>query len=276
MTQSRRRYISRFFTTKFSVGNLDFNRHIGNFVVQNQRHPIKKGLRSGSKTNRKNKKSMKNPERILAEKLLQISAIKLQPDMPFVWGSGWNSPIYNDNRRILSYPDVRNFVKIEMARVILEHFDGAQVIASVPNGAIPIGAIVADSLGLPFIFVRDTPKDHGLENMIEGNLKPGQRVVLIEDIVSTGGTAVRASEAIRNAGGEVIGVTSVFTFEFPESVKRFREENLTLVSLSDYSTLLDAALATDYIQPSELKTLQEWRTDPANWVPERMERRNSF
>lgn len=219
---------------------------------------------------------MKTPARILAEKLLQISAIKLQPDMPFVWGSGWNSPIYNDNRRILSYPDVRNFVKIEMSRAILENFDGTQVVASVPNGAIPIGAIVADSLGLPFIFVRDTPKDHGLENMIEGNLKPGQKVVLIEDIISTGSTAVRAAEAIRNAGGEVLGVTSVFTFEFPEAVKRFREENLTLMSLSDYTTLLEVALAIDYIQPNELKTLQEWRKDPANWVPSVDKRRNSF
>lgn len=210
---------------------------------------------------------MKNPERILAEKLLQISAIKLQPDMPFMWGSGWNSPIYNDNRRLLSYPDVRNYVKVEMARVILENFEGTQVVASVANGAIPIGAIVADTLGLPFVFVRNHPKDHGLENLIEGNLKPGQKVVIIEDIVSTGGTAVRALEAIRNAGGEALGIVSVFTFEFPESVKRFREENINLISLSDFSTMLDVALSINYIQPGELKTLQEWRRDPANWTP---------
>ncbi|MDE6768502.1 MAG: orotate phosphoribosyltransferase, partial [Muribaculaceae bacterium] len=146
---------------------------------------------------------MKKPERILAEKLLQISAIKLQPENPFVWGSGWNSPIYNDNRRILSYPDIRNYVKVEFARVILENFPEIEALAGVATGAIAFGAIVADILGIPYVYVRSTPKDHGLENLIEGNLKPGTKVVVLEDLVSTGGNSLKAVEVIRTYGCEV-------------------------------------------------------------------------
>lgn len=210
---------------------------------------------------------MRTPDRLLAEKLLQISALKLQPDRPFTWGSGWNSPIYNDNRKALSYPDIRNFIKVEMSRIILENFSDAQAVASVAVGAIPIGAIIADTLGLPFVFVRNEPKDHGLENTIEGNLKPGQKVVVVEDLVSTAGTSLKAIEAIRNAGCEVVGITAVFNYEFPMAVKRLRDENVTMIALSNYSSMLEVALATNYIQESDLETLKEWRKDPANWVP---------
>lgn len=214
---------------------------------------------------------MKNPARILAEKLLQINAIKLQPDNPFIWGSGWNSPIYNDNRKVLSYPDIRNFIKIEMSRIILENFGEADAIASVANGAVPMGAIIADTLGLPFVYVRSEPKDHGLENMIEGNLKPGQKVVVVEDLVSTGGSSLKVVEAIRNAGCEVIGMTAVFDYEFPMAVKHFRNQNVTLIPLSNYSAMLEAALDIEYIQPADVETLKEWRRDPANWVPDTIE-----
>jgi len=214
---------------------------------------------------------MKKPERLLAEKLLQISAIKLQPDIPFVWGSGWNSPIYNENPRLLSYPDIRNLIKVEMAKVVIEHFPEADAIASVSTGAIPMGAIVADTLGLPFLFVRSTPKDHGLENLIEGNLKPGHKVVLVDDLVSTGASSVKASEVLRMAGGEVLGLMAIFSYEFPMAVKRLRDENIPLISLVNYSSMLEVALEIEYIRQEDIDTLQEWRKDPANWVPNNIE-----
>lgn len=210
---------------------------------------------------------MKATEKLLAEKLLQISAIKLQPQNPFVWASGWNSPIYNDNRRILSYPDIRNFVKVEFARAILENFPDAQAIAGVAMGAIAIGAIVADTLGLPYVYVRDTPKDHGLENSIEGNLKPGTKVVVIEDLVSTGGSSLKTVELLQNYGTEVVGMTCLFNYRFPMAVKRFHEANITLISLCDYSTMIEVAEDTQFISKAEAETLREWREDPANWMP---------
>ena len=210
---------------------------------------------------------MKQPERLLAEKLLQISAIKLQPDNPFTWASGWNSPIYTDNRKTLSYPEIRNLIKVELSRIILENFPEADAIAGVATGAIAMGALVADTLGLPYVYVRSTPKDHGLENLIEGNLKPGQKVVVIEDLVSTGGSSLKAVKAIRNAGCEVAGMTAIFSYEFPISVKRFREANVNLIALSNYSAMLDAALEINYIREEDLATLQEWRKDPAVWTP---------
>lgn len=211
---------------------------------------------------------MKKPERILAEKLLQISAIKLQPQNPFVWASGWNSPIYNDNRRILSYPDIRNFVKVEFARVILEHFPEVEAIASVATGAIAIGAIVADTLGLPYVYVRATPKDHGLENLIEGNLKPGKKVVVVEDLVSTGGSSLKTVEILRNYGTEVVGMACLFNYQFPMAIKRFHEMNVDLVSLCDYTSMLEVAEQTNFVSPSEADAIREWREDPAAWMPE--------
>lgn len=204
----------------------------------------------------------------LAEKLLQISAIKLQPSSPFVWSSGWNSPIYNDNRKALSYPDVRNFIKIELARVILEHFPEVEAIASVANGAIAFGLLAADATGLPFAFVRDTPKDHGLENLIEGNLKPGWKVVVIEDLISTGGNSLHAIETVNNAGCEVIGMAALFSYEFPIAVKRFREANVNSVALCTFTSMLEAAEETQFISKVEADTLRKWRENPGAWVPQ--------
>ena len=206
------------------------------------------------------------PDKALAEKLLQINAITLQPDNPFVWASGWNSPIYTDNRKALSYPDLRSFIKVELCRHILEDFPECQVVAGVATGAIAMGAIVADTLALPYVYVRSTPKDHGMENLIEGNLKPGSKVVVIEDLVSTGGSSLKAVAAIRAAGCEVIGMLANFSYEFPISVKRFRDAGVRMIPLCTYSTMLDAAQDAHYIRPEDMATLQEWRRDPANWV----------
>ncbi|MCM1378238.1 MAG: orotate phosphoribosyltransferase [Clostridium sp.] len=210
---------------------------------------------------------MNTPDRLLAERLLHISAIKLQPESPFIWASGWNSPIYTDNRRALSYPDVRNFIKIELCRKILENFPEVDAIAGVATGAIAIAAIAADCLDLPFVYVRSTPKDHGLENMIEGNLRPGSKVVVVEDLIGTGGSSLNVVEAIRNVGCDVIGMAALFNFEFPIAVKRFRDENINLVSLLTYTTMIEVASKIHYIAPDDIKTLTEWRKDPANWTP---------
>lgn len=210
---------------------------------------------------------MKNPDRLLAEKLLQISAINLQPENPFTWASGWNSPIYTDNRKTLSYPDIRTLIKVELCRMILENFPEANAIAGVATGAIAMGALVADTLGLPYVYVRSTPKDHGLENLIEGNLKPGSKVVVIEDLVSTGGSSLKAVEAIRNSGCEVVGMCALFSYEFPLALKRFRDANVKLLTISNYSSLLEVALETNYIRSSDIETLKEWRKDPAVWTP---------
>ena len=209
---------------------------------------------------------MKKLESLVAEKLLKISAIKLQPNNPFVWASGWNSPIYTDNRKTLSYPELRNFIKIELCRVIMENFTAPDAVAGVATGAIAQGALVADELGLPYVYVRSTPKDHGLENLIEGTLKPGQKVVVIEDLVSTGGSSLKAVEAIRNAGCEVVGMVAIFTYEFPVAVKRFNDAGVKLITLSNYNSMLEAAIDIDYIKNEDLETLKEWRKDPANWV----------
>lgn len=210
---------------------------------------------------------MKDLDRLLAETLLKISAIKLQPEHPFTWASGWNSPIYTDNRKTLSYPSVRTFIKVEMCRLIMENFGTPDAIAGVATGAIAMGAMVADDLGLPYVYVRSTPKDHGLENLIEGNLKPGQKVVVIEDLISTGGSSLKAVEAIRAAGCEVVGMAAIFTYGFPIAINRFKEAGVNLVTLSNYNAMLESALETKYIRAEDLDTLKEWRKDPANWTP---------
>lgn len=210
---------------------------------------------------------MKSSDKLLAEKLLHISAIQLQPESPFIWASGWNSPIYTDIRKALSYVDVRNFIKVELARTILESFPDADAVAGVAKGAVAFSAITADTLGLPFAFVRSTPKDHGLENMIEGNLKPGWKVVVIEDIVSTGGSCITSVEALRNVGCEVEGIVSVFDFEFPLALQRFNKENIQLKSLLSYSVMIDVAKEIHYLNDADVETLKEWREDPASWTP---------
>lgn len=208
---------------------------------------------------------MQTVRKLTAEKLLRIKAIKLQPSNPFTWASGWESPIYCDNRKLMSYPAVRNFIKVEFARLILEKYPQADAIAGVATGAIAPGALVADILGLPFVYIRSTPKDHGLENLIEGDLKPKQKVVVIEDLVSTGGSSLKAVEAIRRDGSDVLGMVAVFTYGFPQALQRMQEERVELTTLCDYDAILDEALATDYIDESELRTLQDWRRDPENW-----------
>lgn len=210
---------------------------------------------------------MKQLDLLLAKKLLKISAIKLQPDAPFVWASGWNSPIYTDNRVTLSYPDVRNFIKIELSRLIAENFGEAQVVAGVATGAIAQGALVADTLGLPFVYVRSTPKDHGLENLIEGNINPGQKVVIVEDLVSTGKSSLKAAEAVRNAGGEVVGMVAIFTYEFPVAAQAFKKAGIKLITISNYSAMIQAAVETNYVKSTDVEALEQWREDPANWTP---------
>lgn len=208
---------------------------------------------------------MNSLEKITAEKLLKIKAVKLQPANPFTWASGWKSPIYCDNRKLMSYPTIRNFLKIQFGRIILEKHPDVEAIAGVATGAIAPGAIVADLLGLPFVYVRSTPKGHGLENLIEGDLKPNQKVVVVEDLVSTGLSSLKAVEAIRKDGAEVLGMVSIFTYGFPVATKNMQEANVQLTSLSNYEAILDEAVRTEYIDESDLQTLQNWREQPDTW-----------
>jgi orotate phosphoribosyltransferase len=211
---------------------------------------------------------MKSLEKSVAEKLLKIKAVKLQPNNPFVWASGWNSPIYCDNRKTLSYPQIRSYIKIEIARLILEMYPEVEVIAGVATGAIAQAALVADALGLPFVYIRPTPKDHGLENMIEGDLRPKQKVVVIEDLISTGGSSLKAVEAIRNDGSEVLGMIAIFTYGFPVADQKFKKAKVKLTTLCTYDAVLSEALATNYISVDDIETLQEWRQNPSTWKTE--------
>jgi orotate phosphoribosyltransferase len=208
---------------------------------------------------------MKTLEKIFAGKLLKVKAIKLQPDNPFTWASGWKSPFYCDNRKTLSYADLRTFVKTELSRVVLENFEEVDAIAGVATGAIAQGALVADALNLPFVYVRSKPKDHGLENLIEGELKPGMKVVVIEDLISTGGSSLKAVEAIRNNGCEVVGMVASYTYGFDVAKKAFDEANVKLVTLTNYEAVLEVALQTGYITENHIEMLNDWRRDPAHW-----------
>ena len=208
---------------------------------------------------------MNTLEKITAKKLLKIKAVKLQPSNPFTWASGWKSPIYCDNRKLMSYPEIRNFLKIQFSRIILEKYPNVEAIAGVATGAIAPGAIVADLLGLPFVYVRATPKGHGLENLIEGDLRPNQKVIVIEDLVSTGLSSLKAVEAIRKNGAVVLGMLSIFTYDFPIAAKNMKDANVELTSLSNYDAILEEALSTEYIDESELQTLQNWRKNPDTW-----------
>ena len=202
---------------------------------------------------------------IFASKLLKVKAIKLQPTNPFTWASGWKSPFYCDNRKTLSYTDLRTFVKIELTRLIMENFPEADAIAGVATGAIAQGALVADAMALPFVYVRNKPKDHGLENLIEGELKPGMKVVVVEDLVSTGGSSLKAVEAIRNNGCEVIGMVASYTYGFPAAEAAFHAANVPLITLTNYDAVIQEALRTGYISECQVETLNEWRKDPAHW-----------
>lgn len=208
---------------------------------------------------------MNTLESIFAAKLLNVKAIKLQPANPFTWASGWKSPFYCDNRKTLSYADLRTFVKVELTRTIMEQFPEAQAVAGVATGAIAQGALVADALNLPFAYVRSKPKDHGLENLIEGELKPGMKVVVVEDLISTGGSSLKAVEAIRKGGCEVIGMVASYTYGFPVAEKAFQDAGVKLVTLTDYEAVVAEALRTGYIAENEVQMLHEWRQDPAHW-----------
>ncbi|WP_394698658.1 orotate phosphoribosyltransferase [uncultured Draconibacterium sp.] len=201
----------------------------------------------------------------VTKKLLEINTIKIQPDNPFTWASGWKSPIYCDNRKTLSYPDTRAYIRDAFVKLIQEKYPEAEVIAGVATGAIAIGALVADKLGLPFIYVRSKPKGHGLENLIEGDLKPFQKVVVVEDLVSTGISSLKAAEAVNNFGGEVVGMVSIFTYNFPLAKENFEKAGIELTSLSRYQILIDLSLEQGDISKDQVESLMEWREDPANW-----------
>ena len=211
---------------------------------------------------------MKKLDTLLAEKLIQISAIKLQPDSPFSWATGWNSPIYTDLRMTLSYPEVRNLIKVEMARLIMENFGDAEVIAGIATGAIAHGALVADSLALPMVYVRSTPKDHGLENLIEGDIKPGQKVVLIEDQLSTGNNCMKCLNTVREAGGIVLGVVVIFDYRFSMASRSLKRAKLPIVTLTNFETMLDVAIENGKITQQDADSLQLWHNDPENWTPD--------
>ena len=214
---------------------------------------------------RYNIRNMNTLESIFAEKLLKVKAIKLQPSAPFTWASGWKSPFYCDNRKTLSYTDLRSFVKVELTRTILENFKDVDAIAGVATGAIAQGALVADALNLPFVYVRSKPKDHGLENLIEGELKPGMKVVVVEDLISTGGSSLKAVEAIRNNGCEVVGMVASYTYGFPVAEKAFSDAKVKLITLTNYEAVVEQAVKTGYITEDEVEVLHEWRKDPAHW-----------
>ncbi len=208
---------------------------------------------------------MNTLESIFAAKLLNVKAIKLQPTNPFTWASGWKSPFYCDNRKTLSVPDLRTFVKVELTRTILENFPEAEAVAGVATGAIAQGALVADALGLPFAYVRSKAKDHGMANLIEGELQPGTKVVVVEDLISTGGSSLKAVEALRAAGYEVVGMVASYTYGFPVAEQAFADADVKLITLTNYEAVVAEALRTGYIADDQVPMLHEWRKDPAHW-----------
>lgn len=208
---------------------------------------------------------MSNFQVEVAQRLLQINTIKIQPSSPFTWASGWLAPIYCDNRKILSYPSTRDFICDQFTRLIQEKYPNAEVIAGVATGAIAHGVLVAEKLGLPFIYVRPQPKSHGLENMIEGDLKAGQKVVIIEDLISTGGSSIHAAEAILNYGGDVLGMLAIFTYNFPIANQNFENAGIKLDTLSNYQTLIELAMQNGEITAEELESLKAWRENPSTW-----------
>ena len=211
---------------------------------------------------------METIKSIFAKKLLEVKAVKLQPDEPFTWASGWRSPIYTDNRKTLSYPALRSFVKIELCHLIQEHFPEADAVAGVATGAIAQGALVADEMGLPFCYVRPKPKDHGMGNQIEGELPAGSKVVVVEDLISTGGSSLKAVDALRQAGLQVVGMVASFTYGFPVAEEAFCEAGIQLFTLSDYEHVVAEAAKTGYIAENDQPVLAEWRKNPSEWRKE--------
>ena len=208
---------------------------------------------------------MKTVETAFAEQLLDVKAIKLQPEEPFTWASGWKSPFYCDNRKTLSYPTLRTFVKETLAKMIKTNFPEATAVAGVATGAIAQGALVSDELGLPFCYVRSKAKDHGMGNLIEGTLPEGSKVVVVEDLISTGGSSLKAVEALRAAGFTIVGMVAAYTYGFPIAEEAFKAAGVKLLTLTDYQAVVSTAMATGYITAAQQPILDEWRKDPANW-----------
>ncbi len=202
-----------------------------------------------------------------AEKLLQIKALQVNLQKPYTWASGWKSPVYCDNRKVLSYPYVRDFVKSELANMVLEHYPDAEVIAGVATAGIAHGVMAADLLKLPFIYVRSKPKEHGMGNQIEGVLEKGQKVVVIEDLVSTGKSSLQVVDALREAGAEVMGMCALFTYGFPVADKAFEDAEVSLHTISNYTALMEVAEEKKLVLPEQKDLLAQWRLDPANWDP---------
>lgn len=201
----------------------------------------------------------------VAAMLLQIEAIKLSADKPFTWSSGWKSPIYCDNRLSLSYPEIRTAIRDGLVQAIRKNYPAAEAIAGVATAGIPQGALVAEAMNLPFLYVRAKPKDHGMENLIEGRLTKGQKIVVVEDLISTGGSSLKVVEALRKESAIVLGMASIFNYGFDVAVQNFNKANVSLISLSDFSYLLKYALEQKYITEEQLVSLKAWRVDPANW-----------
>jgi orotate phosphoribosyltransferase len=201
----------------------------------------------------------------IAEYLLQIKAIKLQPSNPFTWASGWKSPIYCDNRKTLSFPVVRSYIRDSFAGIVRNYYPEAELIAGVATGAIAHGALVAEKLELPFIYVRSEAKEHGLGNQIEGYFEPGRKVVVIEDLISTGGSSLGAVKALREAGCDILGMAAIFTYEFKKAEEGFAAAKCDLHTLSNYTTLISAAVGSGYINEQDIETLKQWRTEPSAW-----------
>lgn len=207
----------------------------------------------------------KETSKKIASLLLEIEAIKINTKSPFKWSSGWNSPIYCDNRLSLSYPEIRDYIKEKLAEKISNIFKGVEAIAGVATAGIPQGALVADNLKLPFIYVRSKPKGHGMENLIEGKITKGQKIVILEDLVSTGGSSLKAAEALRSVGFEILGMIAIFTYGFNLAEKNFKNADIQLVTLCDYPTLLEQALIHNFIKEEDLVSLKAWGVDPENW-----------
>lgn len=204
-------------------------------------------------------------EKAVAEKLLQVTAVKLSPENPFTWASGWKSPIYCDNRKILSFPYTRDFIKSEMCNVIFESFPNVDILAGVATAGIPWGAMAADQLKLPYIYVRPKPKEHGLGNQIEGSFEAGKSVLVIEDLISTGKSSLEVVSVLKNAGLNVVGMVSIFTYGFPEATKAFEAAGVPYQSLTNYSSLIELAVEKGQVSPETQSLLLQWREDPANW-----------
>jgi len=211
---------------------------------------------------------MNEVEQKVAESLLQIKAIKLQPKSPFTWASGWKSPIYCDNRVTLSHPPIRTYIRQKLAELIQEEFGSVEMISGVATAGIPQGVLVAQDLGLPFTYVRSNAKDHGRENLIEGEVVEGQRAVVIEDLISTGKSSLKAVQALRDAGCNVVGLVSIFTYGFPEAETNFAQAKCRHISLCNYNALIDVAAEHNYILSEDIDVLKKWRENPSNWSPD--------